>query len=242
MPQNLTGSTSALVLAAIAACGGESGGADAYYGNTSTADAATTDGGTSTPGQDVSSGRDGAVPSGPTAPGWNAPFALDPTARGLDQFATWDFTHTEPQGAGPIVGAGPYENASNPSAPVSGPAVGRVSFTTGDSAEGATWQLIPDAGARKERVYFRSMFALSSTYAATTGRETFFAMAQQKASGGTLGQSTLDIWADTRPMSAAEALTVPLRFAVGVLTPNGPAYRQTSGPTLARGTWHQIEA
>src|SRR5690606_804333 len=98
MPQNLTGSTSALVLAAIAACGGESGGADAYYGNTSTADAATTDGGTSTPGQDVSSGRDGAVPSGPTAPGWNAPFALDPTARGLDQFATWDSTHTEPQG------------------------------------------------------------------------------------------------------------------------------------------------
>ncbi|WP_437741087.1 hypothetical protein WME73_37210 [Sorangium sp. So ce302] len=135
------------------------------------------------------------------------------------------------------------ENASNPSAPVSGPGVGRALFPTGDSPlEGAVWSLVAPGSGELRRLYFRTMFALSSPYAASTGLEGFFLMTVREVTGGTLGQSTIGLLAAQKPTNLDEALSVPMRFSLGVLTPNGPSYPQTSGPELARGTWHQIEA
>lgn len=215
-----------MALVVIAACGGDSGGS-------SGGDAATDDGGAPS---DAPPASDGAV-----APGWRAPFALDPAAIGLTESATWDFTETQISGADPVLVSGMFENASNPSAPVSGPGVGRSLFT-GETSDGAQWRVAAAQGGQKRRVYVRSMFALSSPYAVSTGRETYLQMTQRLVGGGTTGQTTLDIAKAMAPTTEGEALAVPLRFSVGVQTPNGPSYVQTSGPELTRGTWHQIEA
>ena len=213
---------SALIALSISGCGGTSNGSDPVD------DAADGDGG----GGDAPQ-----APDGPPEPGWNAPFALDPAALGLTESVTWDFANTQISGPDPIHVAGMFENASNATAPVSGPGVGRALFT-GETNDGATWSI----SSPSKRIYFRDMFALSDPYAASDGREAYFAPRLSVVGGGTLGQSTVDFAKAMVPTTEAEALAVPLRMSVGVLTPNGPTYLQTTGPELTRGAWHQLEA
>jgi len=214
--------SSALFLLVISACGGTNNGSD--------------------PADDAALGGDGGddapqAPDGPPEPGWIAPFALDPAALGLTESVTWDFTETKISGTDPVLVSGMFENASNATAPVSGPGVGRALFT-GDTDDGAVWSI----NSPSKRIYFRHMFALSDPYAASAGREGYFAPRLALVGGGTLGQSTIDFAKSMDPTTEAEALAVPLRMSVGVLTPNGPTYLQTTGPELTRGAWHQIEA
>lgn len=184
----------------------------------------------------------GGGPGGVTEPGWSAPFALDPSDAGFERSATWDFSSTSASGPGPILGSGTFENAADPSAPVSAPGVGRALFATGQgSQEGATWTLTAPDSNEVRRLYFRAMVALSDPYAASRTRQTFLQLVQRQVGGGTVGQSTLDLLAQPAPVSDGEALGAPLRFSVGVRTPTGPSYPQSAGPDFTRGAWHQVE-
>lgn len=196
------------------------------------------DGGTG--GDDDAGLVDDSLSVGPIEQGWLAPFALDPVAEGLTPSLTWDFTRTLASGTDQVLGSGDFENASRPDAPRSPPGVGRTLMGPDNGAHGGNWSLsrLPALGGPPRRIYFRVMFALSDTYAAAGGMETFFTAAQRRTDGGmTLGQATVHFRNAT-----LDAGVTGLALVVGTRTPNGASRHQQGGPRLTPGRWHQLEA
>ncbi len=175
----------------------------------------------------------------PTAPGWNAPFALDPVAEGLSTSFEWDYANTT--ATTPLSTTVLASNASNPSAPVSGPGVGRASYAAGALESGndeVTWAY---ASAPARRIYLRQMVWLSPTYAVHTKGEYFLNLGLgDQATNKTLGQSLFTFELDSPAASAAETQSLPIHFRFWPLSVSG-GIEQNAGPSLTRGKWHQIE-
>lgn len=214
--------------------------------NTTPPASATTgaDGGSSSGSSGGSLGDSGAsidagLPSRPIEPGWNAPFALDPAAEGLSTSFEWDYSNTT--ATTPLSTTVLASNASNPSAPVSGPGVGRASYAAGALESGndeVTWAY---ASGRARRIYLRQMVWLSPTYAVHTKGEYFLNLGLvDEATNKTLGQSLFTFELSSSAGSAAETQSLPIRFRFWPLSVSG-GIEQKAGPFLARGKWHQLE-